>query len=675
MIIHDRVDLFLPDRFYFGVFVSSPDIYLSVMKSTRFVNLLLLVFLAVLLAYANHFENGFHFDDAHTIANNPAIEKLDVVTFFKDGSTFSSLPTNQSYRPWITTINALDYQILGGLYPGPFHVHIFLTFLLTIGLLVYMVRKILRLHASSISHLDQDRIALVVGAVFGLLCANAETVNYIIQRAEIEAGLFILAGFVAFLQGGIWRKWHLYMIFPVIGFFAKELAFTFAPLLLVYFLIFEQKVDLLRFYRAGEFPKVLRAIRQSLPAFAITLIFGLFYAQMLPDTFSTGSSDRWAYLLTQPFVIGHYVLTFFIPYNLSADTDWTTFSSLSDYRVWIGIFVVLFLIWLALKASSDPETRMVSFGLLWFFITLAPTSSIIPLAEVLNDHRAFIPYMGLTIAVVFGVRYALIRYFSVQIRQPNTQKLLGGLLFLVLAAHAYGVHQRNKVWKDDRSLWKDVTEKSPGNGRGFMNYGLALMSTGEYGEAEENFQRAKTLNPDYSLVYINLGILKNATGDPASAETYFQQALNTSTTGFQAHYYYGKFLSDRGRIEEAKAQLEQALILYPGDHQSRQLLHNLENGFNPLLESTQNPTTADDYLNRSLAMFHAGDFEACIDAAHKALEIQPDYPEAYNNIGIAHVQLGRYEEGIAAYRRALELRPGYPLAINNLANAEALMGQ
>lgn len=645
------------------------------MKSIRFVNLLLLVFLAVLLAYANHFENGFHFDDSHTISNNPAIEKLDVVSFFKDGSTFSSLPSNQSYRPWITTVNALDYQILGGLYPGPFHVHIFLTFLMTIGLLVYMVRRILRQHSSSMSPMSQDRLALIVGAVFGLLCANAETVNYIIQRAEIEAGLFILGGFVAFLQGGIWRKWHLYMIFPVFGFFAKELAFTFAPLLLVYFLIFEQKVDLLRFYRAGEFPKVLRAVRQSLPAFAITLIFGLFYAQMLPDTFSTGSSDRWAYLMTQPFVIGHYVLTFFIPYNLSADTDWTTFSSLSDYRVWIGIFVVLFLIWLAFKASSKPETRMVSFGLIWFFITLAPTSSIIPLAEVLNDHRAFIPYMGLTIAVVFGIHYVLIRYFSVQIRQTGTRKLLWSLLFLVLAANAYGVHQRNKVWKDDRSLWKDVTEKSPGNGRGFMNYGLALMFRGEYAEAEENFLKAKALNPDYSLVYINLGILKNATGDPSSAEIYFQQALNTSTTGFQAHYYYGKFLSDRGRIEEAKAQLKQALMLYPGDYQSRQLLDNLENVAQTLLESPQNPSTADDFLNLSLAMYHAEDFEACIEAAQKALEIQPDYPEAYNNIGIALVQLGRYEEGISAYRKALELRPGYQLVINNLAQAEAMLLQ
>src|SRR5690606_18896708 len=97
-----------------------------------------------------------------------------------------------------------------------------------------------------------DRLALSVGAVFGLLCANAETVNYIIQRAEIESGLFILAGMVAFVHGGVWRKTHLYMLFPVLGFFAKEMAFTFAPLLLVYVLLFEEKADLLHFYRVQE---------------------------------------------------------------------------------------------------------------------------------------------------------------------------------------------------------------------------------------------------------------------------------------------------------------------------------------------------------------------------------------------------------------------------------------
>jgi len=636
----------------------------------QFRNRLMLILFAVLLAYANHFENGFHFDDAHTITSNPAIQQVDIVRFFADGSTFSALPSNQSYRPWITFVNALDYSVRDGLYPGVFHVHIFLTFLICIVLLVFFVKKTLdRIQASP----TNDYLALSVGAIFGLLTANAETVNYIIQRAEIEAGLFILAGFVAYLHGGFWRKWHLYMVFPVIGFFAKEIAFMFAPLLLVYLLIIEEEVNLIRFYHRPEWRKVMQAIRKAVPAFIVTLIFGLLYAKLLPDTFSTGSSDRWAYLITQPFVIGHYVLTFFVPYNLSADTDWTTFSSLADPRVWIGVAVVGALLLIALRCSTHRDTRPVSFGLLWFFITLAPTSSVIPLAEVLNDHRCFIPYMGLTIAVVFGVHYLLKRYFHTAIRRASTRKAMWIVFLLVLTANAYGVHERNKVWRDDVSLWKDVTEKSPGNGRGFMNYGLALMARGDYALAEANFLQAMKLAPDYSLVYVNLGILNQSIGEDAAAEQYFQTATRTATVDHQAYYYYGKFLYESGRLDEARNQLEMGLRLHPGDHRTLQLLHAVNNPQDAeVAEAARKIANAAKFLNLSLTYFNEGKYEDCIEAAERALEFDPNYAAAYNNIGIANVRLGRYAEGITAYRKALELQPDYELAKNNLAEAVAL---
>ena len=75
---------------------------------------------AVLLAaYANHFYNSFHFDDAHTIVNNAAIRDLrNIPLFFHDAATFSSLPSNQSYRPLASTLLAIDYR-LGAV--KPFH--------------------------------------------------------------------------------------------------------------------------------------------------------------------------------------------------------------------------------------------------------------------------------------------------------------------------------------------------------------------------------------------------------------------------------------------------------------------------------------------------------------------------------------------------------------------------
>src|ERR1700726_2576636 len=84
---------------------------------------------ALVAAYANHFHNSFHFDDAHTIENNAAIRDLrNIPHFFCDATTFSSLPSNQSYRPLVSTLLAIDYWLGHGLHPFWFHLSIFLLF-------------------------------------------------------------------------------------------------------------------------------------------------------------------------------------------------------------------------------------------------------------------------------------------------------------------------------------------------------------------------------------------------------------------------------------------------------------------------------------------------------------------------------------------------------------------
>ena len=115
---------------------------------------LIAVFIAALtLVYWNHFDNGFHFDDSHTIVNNGYITDIgNLPLFFKDSRTESSLPENQTYRPVITSLNAIDYWVAGGLNPVVFHWHIYLEFLL---LLVFLYLVMLNVFAaSSVDHVD-----------------------------------------------------------------------------------------------------------------------------------------------------------------------------------------------------------------------------------------------------------------------------------------------------------------------------------------------------------------------------------------------------------------------------------------------------------------------------------------------------------------------------------------
>src|SRR5471032_2125932 len=88
-----------------------------------------LLLVALVAAYGNHFHNSFHFDDAHTIENNATIREIgNIPLFFRDATTFSSLPSNQSYRPLVSTLLAIDYRLAGGLQPLWFHLSIFVLF-------------------------------------------------------------------------------------------------------------------------------------------------------------------------------------------------------------------------------------------------------------------------------------------------------------------------------------------------------------------------------------------------------------------------------------------------------------------------------------------------------------------------------------------------------------------
>src|SRR6266853_6693645 len=98
-----------------------------------------LLLIALLVAYVNHFHNSFHFDDAHTVENNASIRELrNIPLFFGDATTFSALPSNQSYRPLVSTLLAIDYR-LGGLDPLWFHLSIVALFDALTLLLAFVV--------------------------------------------------------------------------------------------------------------------------------------------------------------------------------------------------------------------------------------------------------------------------------------------------------------------------------------------------------------------------------------------------------------------------------------------------------------------------------------------------------------------------------------------------------
>jgi tetratricopeptide (TPR) repeat protein len=287
----------------------------------------------------------------------------------------------------------------------------------------------------------------------------------------------------------------------------------------------------------------------------------------------------------------------------------------------------------------------------------------------MNDHRTFLPYIGLVIAMAGAVSLFCSR---VAVRCAHAARTAAATIaiiaLLILCASGYATFQRNKVWNTEETLWRDVTIKSPRNPRGFMNYGNTLMAKGDFDGALDYFHRALARAPQYSVLLINLAIVEDATKQEAAAEQHFKDALRLAPTTPDSYTYYARYLLSHSRAAEARGFLHSALDLSSMDLTARALLAQAER------QTRNQPVTqtAESYLAVSLQRYGEKRYPEAIAACRVALELRPQYAEACNNICAAYNKLGRYQEAAAACEQALRYKPDFELAQNNLQYARKM---
>jgi tetratricopeptide (TPR) repeat protein len=629
--------------------------------------------LAVLATYANHFENGFHFDDFHTITTNVYVaDWRNIPRFFTDGTLFTREPANASYRPLTSASLAVDYWLGHGFQPFYFHLSTVFWFELQALFIFLLFRRIMNLTDPDSGGIN-DWTALGAAACYGLHPANAETVNYIIQRADLYSTLGVVASLLWFVAYPAQRKWGWYLIPALAAYLSKAPALVFPLILLVYVWLFE--------------PENLRkgGLRLLAPPFLVTAGAAILTARMTPATFDPSAASGALYRWTQPWVALHYFKSFFLPTELSVNGDWPYVAPFSGEAL-AGIGFVLSLGAAAFYCARSRELRPIAFGLLWFLLALAPTS-LMPLEEVANDHRMFFPFVGLALAVVWSLRSA-----SFLKKVPLRATVL--MTVAVLCAEAAGTHERNEVWRTEATLWRDATLKNPKSGVSLLTYGGTFLENGDYATALSYFEQAAAYIPNHWVLHSNEGIADAALGRDAEAEQHFRRAIQLAPGEADPYYIYGRWLNQKGRTAESQTQLEAAIRANPLSFPARYLLLETYSaqgnrtaydalyrerlqlaGNDPAarqgLESRP-PDSAEALLHQSAEYCRAGRFEECIAAARKAIALKPDYAEAYNNIAASYIALHRPDEGVQAATEAVRLRPDWELAKKNLQRALAL---
>jgi protein O-mannosyl-transferase len=639
---------------------------------------LAVILLAVCAVYSNSFGNSFHFDDFHTIVDNPSIRNLrNVPRFFIDATTFSVLPANRTYRPFVSASLALDYALGHGYHVFWFHLSTFIVFLLQLCAM-YILFKTIAVVARPQPEANSanEIVSLLAIAWYGLHPAMAETINYIIQRGDVYCAFGVVAALVVYVRFPRLRSTGFYLLPFVFAMLSKPPAVVFPVLLFFYVVMFE----------LNDKSRNAKAILAAVPSSLLCVLLIGVQSTMTPKTFTQSTLSSYAYCVTQPFVLLRYFGWFFLPIRLNVDTDLQPFNSLSSVALWGFLFVaaLITIIWLTARKRI---LRPISYGLLWFLIASLPTS-LYRLSEVENDHRMFLPFIGLVLAVTWAA-YLGLEALAARMGRSIVWRAAAAAMITVLASYAYGAHLRNRVWHTDESLWLDDVQKCPHNGRGLMNYGLTQMAQGAYPVALDYFLRALVYTPNYKTLEVNLGIVYGAMNRDAEAEQHFQRALSLGDRDDEVHYYYGRWLFQSGRVAEAVQQLEMAVRLNPSRLLSRDLLATAYANTGDLADArstaeetlraapddsaardllAHGPTPSADYwVETSLIQYRRGNYQACIEAARQALKIKPDSAEAYNNIGAAYAGMRQWDLAIESEHEALRIRPKLEISKNNLA--------
>jgi protein O-mannosyl-transferase len=598
----------------------------------------LLVALAAIAAYANSLAGPFVFDDRLSIVENPSIRE-----WWRLGRVF--LPDRElpvAGRPLVNLSFALNYAA-GGFDVQGYHLANILVHVGCALLLFAIVRRTLQLPAigAAFSARAAD-LACAAALLWAVHPLNTEAVDYLTQRTELLMALFYLLALYAGIRA--WRSsrpgaWQAAAVFSsAAGMACKESMVT-APIVLVLY-------D--RIFLFGSFRDALRARWRLYAGLASTWLLLAALMSSGPRIHSAGFSagvQPWTYLLNQTMMIVRYVRLAVWPRSLVLNYGVPLPLTLDDVLPY-ALVVVLLLLATALALARWPKLGFLG---AWFFITLTPTSSIVPIAtEVGAERRMYLPLMALSVLAVLAATRAIdwvTRAAAARAERPVSSRVAWiGTAVLVIAASALlaATIDRNREYESSLSLARTVAERYPTSVAHHM-LGAELSRTDSHDEAVAQLRQAVTGDPKASYT---LGV-----------ELFRQGKLNDAVDAFQ------KFVREQPMLLEVVSARDLMGQAFARQQEWPQAVEQ----YRALL--TMRPASVEYQGQLAESLFRQQAFKEAVDEYTRYLQFKPNDAVALTSLGISLVALDREDEAIAAFRRVVAIDARNGDARKNLANA------
>jgi len=571
--------------------------------------------LLIVLCYLPGFKTPFLTDDQLVILEKPEVRGI---------APLSNLFQTEPSRVLVYLSFALDYRLFR-LNVAGYHIQSLLAHLLSSLLLYFLIRQLL----SKTKQLEPavTWCAFFSALIFGIHPINTEAVTYLSGRFTLFAGMFILISILCF-ERAFSRDatdW-LWLIISYIAFLlsllCKEEALVF-PVLIVVFL-----------WSRKETPKAHWLL--SIP-FVALLLFGLLFRYFSLNRLGTGTAPypRMVYLATEAIVIVKYLLQFFFPIHLSYLPEIDPVKTISIKL--IICIALLALILFSTVRSYAKDTR--SFGILWMFLLLAPSSSIVPLEDFMALHRFYNAGMGLLISLS-AIFIELSKAFSL-----NLRKSVSAFLSIIVVFFSILTIQRNLIFRNEISLFRSALSCSPKSARLLNDLGYAYYRKSDYERARHYLSRSLARDPDYFMALNNMGITLVGLGQDDEALKYFYQASERTSKPGKIYANIGMIYLKKGEPDLALPWLEKAVQAEPYLAQIR------------------------FYLGRALAGI--GQYERALSEMLAGIGSLNPRAENYFELGKVFLKLGKISSARESFMYALQIDPGFAPARSALEQIQA----
>ena len=627
---------------------------------SKTVQCIIIIVLGALL-YANSLQVPFYLDDYREIVNSQIIKSFSYfINYHSSGGIGSLISRSFGYLTFL-----LNYQI-GGLNVVGYHLVNSAIHIIS-ALLVYRIVSLTLLTPYFADGRDKKTagnragfIAFFAALLFVAHPLQTQAVTYIIQRFASLAALLYMLSLSCYIRARLITNepgksnfaclaWFTAAIVSgLLALMTKQNAFT-LPLMVI---LFEMM------FFPGDIKKKIRNLG-ILFAAAVAGVAIIIAASGKPVSVLFASLDRATtvepditrldYLATQMRVLVTYLRLLIFPAGQQLDYSYAISSGFLNTDVLLSgaLLCALFLAAVyCLLLSRRKESRygdaaqlfrIIAFGIFWFFITMLIESSIIPITDVIFEHRMYLPSAGIFMAAAASV--SLLGGAGNRVPGWPRPRVLAASAAVILILGFLTI-ARNQVWRDEISFWEDNASKSPRNGRVLNNLAQARERKGDLKGAEEAYVRAINLKSYQAASFINLGHIYIEWGRLDKALELYRIALSIDPGIAEAHEGIGIIYKNQNKNEEALQEFLQAINLKPALQTS--------------------------YANIALIYCRLNKNTEALEYFGKAIELNPDDVSAYVNRGQLFLITGRKNEAIDDYRRALMIDPNNATAAAQL---------